>query len=487
VTREILTVEEMGAADRAAIAAGTPGFTLMERAGKAVAEAITSRFSPRPTVVLCGPGNNGGDGYVAARHLSDAGWPVTVAGTPRDKLAGDAAQAAAQWSGNVQPLATDVLEGAELLIDALFGAGLKRPLMRDLQALLKTAADRRLPLVAIDLPSGLDGDTGQPLDYAPKAALTVTFHRKKPAHVLDPGLSLCGAVVVVDIGLAAPKDARLHENGPELWAHRFPWPERDSYKGKRGHLMVVSGGPSHTGAARLSTRGGLRVGAGLVTMLSPPSAVLVNAAHLEAVMLTAFKDASELGEIAVKAQAVVIGPAAGVGEATRANALALAKTDAALVVDADALTSFKDDTATLFTALTDRDVITPHPGEFERVFPGLLKSSANRIEAARAAAARSGVIVLLKGADTVIAAPDGRAVVNTLSAPWLATAGSGDVLAGVIGGLMAQGMGSFDAACCGAWLHGAAGAGFGPGLISEDLPGLIPPLLAELYAQRNPD
>ena len=476
----------MGAADRAAIAAGTPGLSLMERAGKGVAEAVATRFSPRRTVVLCGPGKNGGDGYVAARYLSQAGWPIMVAGTPREKLTGDAAGAAAEWSGEVQPLILDALDGAELVIDALFGAGLKRPLAPDLQALLKTAAERRTPLVAVDMPSGLDGDTGRPLDVAPKAALTVTFHRKKPAHVLEPGKSVCGEVVVVDIGLAAPQGARLHENGPALWADRFPWPEQDSYKGKRGHLMVVSGGASHTGAARLATRGGLRVGAGLVTLLSPPSAILVNASHLEAVMLSAFKDAAELGEIAAKAQAVVIGPAAGVGAATRANLLALAHTDAALVVDADALTSFKDETHALFAVLTERDVMTPHPGEFERVFPGLLKSSINRIAAARAAARLAGAILLLKGSDTVIAAPDGRCVVNTLSAPWLATAGSGDVLAGLIGGLMAQGMESFDAASCGAWLHGAAGTGFGPGLISEDLPGLIPAVLAKLYAERNP-
>ncbi len=409
-----------------------------------------------------------------------------VAGTPSDKLTGDAASAAAGWSGEILPLAAEALEGAGLVIDALFGAGLKRPLAPDLQALLQTAEERRLPLIAVDLPSGLDGDTGQALAYAPEATLTVTFHRKKPAHVMEPGRTLCGDVAVVDIGLPPPQDGRLHENDPALWESRFPWPERNSYKGKRGHLMVVSGGAAHTGAARLATRGGLRVGAGLVTLLSPPSALLVNAAHLEAVMLTPFKDASELGEIAAKAQAVVIGPAAGVGKATRANLLALSRTDAALVVDADALTSFKDDTPTLFKALTERDVLTPHPGEFERVFPGLLKSCSSRIGAARAAAERAGAVVLLKGSDTLIAAPDGRCVVNTLSAPWLATAGSGDVLAGLIGGLMAQGLESFYAAACGAWLHGSAGAGFGPGLISEDLPGLIPAVLAKLYAARNP-
>jgi hydroxyethylthiazole kinase-like uncharacterized protein yjeF len=483
---EILTVEEAGAADRLAIDGGTPGFTLMLRAGGGVAQAIEARFPRGAVVVLCGPGNNGGDGYVTARALAEAGWPVTVAGTPRDKLTGDAAEAAKGWAGEVIPLTPEALDGAALVVDALFGAGLKRPLDDALQGLLKAAEARGLPIVAIDLPSGLQGDTGQPLDYAPHAALTVTFHRKKPAHVLEPGRDLCGAVVVVDIGLAPPQGALLFENGPQLWLQRFPWPGSASHKSQRGHLMVVSGAASQTGAARLCTRGGLRVGAGLVTLLSPPSAVLVNATHLEAVMLKAFKDARDLGEIAAKASAVVIGPAAGVGAATHANLLALAKLDAALVVDADALTSFKDDTPTLFAALGDRDVLTPHPVEFERVFAGVLASSLNRIEAAREAARRSGAVVLLKGADTVIAAPDGRAAVNGNAAPWLATAGSGDVLAGLIGGLLAQGMAAFDAACSGAWLHGAAGSAFGPGLISEDLPGLIPAVLRDLYPRNRP-
>ncbi len=244
--------------------------------------------------------------------------------------------------------------------------------------------------------------------------------------------------------------------------------------------MVVSGAMTHTGAARLAARGGLRIGAGLVTVLSPPDAVMVNAAHLEAVMLTAFANPARLAEAAAKARAAVIGPAAGVDPATRANLLALAATDAALVVDADALTVFKDDPEALFAVLDAGDVMTPHPGEFERVFPGLLKQSHDRIAAARSAAARAGAVVLLKGPDTVIASPDGRAAVNTSGAPWLATAGSGDTLAGFIGGLLAQGMTAFEAACAGAWIHGRAGALFGPGLIAEDLPDLAPGVLADL-------
>jgi hydroxyethylthiazole kinase-like uncharacterized protein yjeF len=477
---EILTVAEMTAADRAAIHAGAPGLLLMDRAGIGLAEAIMARWSPRPVVVLCGPGNNGGDGYVAARRLAEAGWDVCTASMAAGALKGDAAEAAKAWTGVDVPLSTSACEGAELVVDALFGAGLSKPLTPEAQAPLRAAEAARIPIVAVDLPSGLPGDRAEPLDYAPRCALTVTFHRKKPAHVLEPGRSLCGEVVVVDIGLADPAGCRLYENGPGLWSDRFPWPDVEAHKHSRGSLVVVSGGMTHTGAARLAARGALRIGAGLVTVLSPPEAVMVNAAHLEAVMLTAFSSPEQLAEAAAKAKAAVIGPAAGVTPATRGNVLALASTDAGLVVDADALTVFREDPETLFRELDDRDVITPHPGEFERVFPGLLKHGPDRISAARRAAELAGCVVLLKGPDTVIAAPDGRAAVNVNGAPWLATAGSGDVLAGFIGGLIAQGAPAFEAACAGAWIHAEAGSGFGPGLISEDLPELAPGVLEDL-------
>ncbi len=483
--REILTVAQMGAADRAAGAAGTPLGVLMERAGAAVARAIQLRFAAGRALVLCGPGDNGGDGYVAAGRLREAGWTVVVASLVEPStLRGATAEAARAWNGPIQTLSEFSLDGVTLVVDALLGAGLSRPLSPPASDLLKTVQDGPAPLVCIDLPSGLSGDTGRPLGYAPHATLTVTFHCKKPAHVLEPGRTLCGEVVVADIGLSSgDADLRVHENGPELWLDRLPWPGRGSHKADRGRLVVVSGPAWTTGAARLSARAGLRAGAGLVTLLSPPDALAVNAAHLEAVMLQPFADAEALGEAAKDAQAAVIGPAAGVGAATRANLLALAATKAALVVDADALTSFRDAPEDLFAALAPDDVLTPHPGEFERVFPGLLKASPERIAAARIAAERAGAVVLLKGSDTVIAAPDGRAVVNTNAAPWLATAGSGDVLAGVIAGLRAQGMDSFGAACAGAWMHAEAGRSFGPGLISEDLPGLLPAVLAALWAR----
>jgi hydroxyethylthiazole kinase-like uncharacterized protein yjeF len=312
-----------------------------------------------------------------------------------------------------------------------------------------------------------------------KGALTVTFHRRKPAHVLEPGRGLCGEVIVADIGLA-PTPARLFENTTELWAHLFPWPGVNAYKHTRGRLIVVSGEAWSTGAARLAARGALRIGAGLVTIFSPPDALMVNAAHLEAVMLRPFETDMELEAAASAVEAVVIGPAAGVTEATLSNVLALARTGAALVLDADALSVFRDDPAELFSVLDRDDVLTPHRGEFERIFPGLLDRTPERISAVRAAAARAQAVVLLKGPDTVIAAPDGRAAVNLNGSPWLATAGSGDVLSGFIGGLIAQGMESFEAACAGVWIHAACADEFGPGLISEDLPDLTPTVLKRL-------
>ncbi len=480
--RQILSVEQMTAADRATIAAGTPGSVLMERAGTGVAEAVQARFTPRPTVVLCGPGNNGGDGYVVARRLALAGWSVRTASMARARLKGDAADAASRWSGEDGPLGPDAVQGAQLVIDALFGAGLSKPLDKPTRAVLEAAEASGAPIVAVDLPSGQPGDAAGTLGYAPRCALTITFHRKKPAHVLEPARGLCGEIEVVDIGLGDAADVSLFENGPDLWLDAFPWPGPEAHKHARGRLVVVSGHVHNTGAARLAARAGLRIGAGLVTVLSPYDAALVNAVHLEAVMLTPFTDTNTLAKAAAGAKAAVIGPAAGVGEATAENLLALAETGTALVVDADALTSFKDDTGRLFAALDDRDVLTPHPGEFERVFPGVLAASPERIAAARTAAKAAGAVVLLKGPDTVIAAPDGRAAVNTNGSPFLATAGSGDVLAGFIGGLIAQGMASFEAACAAAWIHAEAGANFGPGLIAEDLPEAATEVLADLWA-----
>jgi hydroxyethylthiazole kinase-like uncharacterized protein yjeF len=478
--RQILTVAETAAADEAAIAAGTSGRVLMERAGEAVADAVCARFRSQPATVVCGPGNNGGDGYVVARRLKARGWAVEVrsVGEPATE---DARSARGQWDGPVA--AWDDPARGGLWIDAMFGAGLSRPL----DGAAATAAQRMARasdrVIAIDIPSGVAGDSGKPLGPCVGARLTVTFQARKPAHVLEPGRSRCGEVVVADIGLGETT-SRTFENGPELWAERFPWPTAASHKHARGRLIVVSGEAWSTGAARLAARGALRIGAGLVTVLSPPEALAVNAAHLEAIMLRPFETDLELEQAAAEIDAAVIGPAAGVNEATLLNVLALARTGAALVLDADAISIFRDDPEELFSVLDRDDVLTPHPGEFERIFPGVLGAAPERITAARRAAARAGAVVLLKGADTVVAAPDGRAAVNLNGSPWLATAGSGDVLAGFIGGLVAQGLESFEAACAAAWIHAECAELHGPGLVSEDLPGLSAAVLRRLYEDR---
>lgn len=492
---EILTVAEMYAADRYAAAHGVPSLTLMENAGRAVADEICKRWTPRPTAVLCGPGNNGGDGFVVARLLRERGWDADIAlyggeelktGDAAEisgRLKGDAAAMAARWPRIVINPSSHFIEHSGLLVDALFGAGLSRPLEGRIAAHVEMLNAGDCPVVSIDVPSGLHGDTGRPLgDVCVKADLTVTFFRKKPAHVLMPGRALCGEIVVADIGIpdAAAAGVKLFENGPALWS--YPWPRAEAHKYARGHCVVVSGPAHATGAARLAARGALRIGAGLVSVASPPDAVAVNAAALTAIMVKPFSGAAGLSELLKdeRLNAVVLGPGCGVGEATRALVRAVLATTAAAVLDADALTSFKDDPAAMLSLLREPCVLTPHEGEFERVFVGLLAGSQNRIEAARTAAARAGCTVLLKGPDTVIAAPDGRAIVNSNAPPALATAGSGDVLAGLTGGLMAQGIDSHRAAAMAAWLHGEAAARFGPGLIAEDLPEQLPAVLRSL-------
>ncbi len=475
---EILTTAEMGKADAFAVAHGVPSLVLMENAGQSVADAIVARFKPCPVIVLCGPGNNGGDGFVVARLLDEYGFTVRVAHDADHK--GDAKEMSLRWKGTRVALAPEALDGARLVVDALFGAGLSRPLEGAAAQVVEALND--LPVVAIDVPSGLSGDTGQPLGaVVVRAALTVTFFRKKPGHLLLPGRVLCGETVVADIGIPAEAaNTRLHENGPALW--HYPWPRAEGHKYSRGHCVVVSGPAHATGAARLAARAALRVGAGLVSVASPPDAVAVNAAHLTAIMIKPFEGAQGLGQLLSdkRLNAVALGPGLGVGSETRDLVNTVLKSGAAVVLDADAITSFKDDPKTLFDQLHERCVLTPHDGEFERLFPGLLDESASKVDAVREAAARARCTVLLKGGDTIIAEASGKAAINANAPPSLATAGSGDVLAGLIAGVLAQGMSAFDAACCGAWLHGDAANRFGPGLIAEDLPEMLPQVLAGL-------
>jgi len=482
MTHELLTNAEMSRADAFAVAHGVPSLTLMENAGRAAADAIAVRFKPCAVTVLCGPGNNGGDGFVVARLLDEFGFIVRVAHDAEPK--GDAAAMSDQWKGTRVALEPEALDGAKLVVDGLFGAGLSRPLEGAAAQVVEALND--LPVVAIDIPSGISGDTGQPLGgvYV-KAALTVTFFRKKPGHLLLPGRALCGETVVADIGIPAEAaNTQLRENAPALW--NFPWPQLEGHKYSRGHCVVVSGPAHATGAARLAARAALRVGAGLVSVASPPDAVAVNAANLTAIMIKVFDGAARLGALLSdkRLNAVALGPGLGVGKDTRELVTTVLKSGAGVVLDADAITSFQDEPQTLFSLLDDRCVLTPHEGEFERLFPGLLDRSASKLEAARAAAAQALAVVVLKGADTVIAAPSGKAVINANAPPFLATAGAGDVLAGLIAGLLAQGMPAFDAACAGTWLHGEAARLFGPGLIAEDLPEMLPKVLGQLATSK---
>lgn len=482
----VLSADEMRAAEAAAIKGGVASAALMEAAGKHVAEIAMRAWTKRPVAVICGPGNNGGDGFVAARLMAEAGWPVKVALIgERDKLKGDARLMADLYEGGIEPFSPQAIEGAGLIIDAIFGTGLARAVEGGAKAAIDAINAHPAPALSVDIPSGVSTDEGAVLGIAVKAARTVTFHAKKPGHLLFPGRALAGAVDVVDIGITEDIGAKTFENHPGLWGRAFPRPSWQGHKYARGHVMCVSGGPTSTGAARLAANGALRIGAGLVTMLSPSAAAPVHAAHLTAIML---REANDAGDIAAhmrdaeKSRLVtVIGPAAGVGEETREKTLAILKSEAEAVLDADALTSFADNHEQLFDALRPHDVLTPHTGEFARLFSGETKEG-GKLAAARAAAMRAGCVVVLKGPDTVIAAPDGHAVINTNAAPDLATAGSGDVLAGFIAGLKAQGMGGFEAAVAAVWFHGACGQAVGPGLTAEDLPNAVPSVLRSLLS-----
>lgn len=487
---ELLTVSEMAAADRLAVEAGIPSLTLMENAGRAVAETVEARYKPTSVAVLCGPGNNGGDGYVAARHLKERGWKVWVESVfDPATLKGDAAEMFQRWDGETRIVTR--ARKADIVVDAIFGVGLSRPLDMNMGVLARTLNETGVPIIAVDVPSGLHGDLGRPLgEDCVRAHHTVTFFRKKPGHVLLPGRTLCGEVRVVQIGIPDSVldtiPARTFENVPALWREAFPWPRLDGHKYSRGHAVIVSGPMHATGAARLAARGALRAGAGLVSVVSPPTAIAINAAHLTAIMVKPFDGAKGLSALLSdrRFNAVVLGPGVGVGAATQDLVAAALGSSAAVVLDADGLTSFADNPMGLFAQLHARCVLTPHEGEFGRLFPGLLSKGPTRLDTARAAAQAANCVVVLKGPDTIIAAPNGCAAINSNAPPWLATAGTGDVLAGMIGGLLAQGMEAFDAACAAAWLHGEAATRFGIGMIAEDLPEQLPHVLKSLGATK---
>jgi NAD(P)H-hydrate epimerase len=401
---------------------------------------------------------------------------------------------AQRWGGALGALSPQAAEGADVIIDAMFGAGLTRPISGAAAETIAALNASRLPVLAVDVPSGLDGSTGQATGPVIEATRTVAFFRRKPGHLLLPGRQLCGPVIVDDIGIPESVltdiDVRTWANAPPLWSAQYPWPKLAGHKYGRGHAVVVSGEAAHTGAARLGARGALRVGAGLVTVASPQDAVAINAAQLTAIMLLPFDGDSGLARILAdrRKNAVLLGPALGVGEATRRLVGVALASRAAVVLDADAIASFADRPDDLFKPIvafgTRPVVLTPHDGEFQRLFPDI--DGACKLARARTAAQRSGAVVVLKGPDTVIASPDGRAAINENAPPWLATAGAGDVLGGFVVGLLAQSMPAFEAACAAVWLHGAAAHTFGPGLIAEDIPESLPSVLRALSAQTGP-
>jgi len=490
---ELLTTGEMAEADRLAIADGIPGIELMENAGRAVADA-TAMMQRRRITVVAGPGNNGGDGFVAARHLSRRGFAVRLffIGDPK-KLKGDAALAAERWSGAVEKASPAALTDCDIIVDALFGAGLDREVEGLPRVMIDAMNASGVPVIAVDLPSGVNGTSGTVMGAAVLATRTVTFFRRKTGHLLLPGRLRCGAIEVTDIGIPESVLEKIKPqtfaNTPAFWGRSFPRPSSQGHKYSRGHAVVVSGGSSTTGAARLAARGALRAGAGLVTIASPREALAINATESVAVMVRPIDGATELGEFLAdkRRNAAVLGPGGGVGPAMRDKVLTALASQAAAVLDADALTSFADKPGILASAIGRRSgrgvVLTPHEGEFSRIFKDIHDGHhrISKVDKARLASRSCGAVVVYKGADTVVAAPDSRATIADNGPPTLATAGSGDVLSGIVAGLMAQGMQAFEAACAGVWLHGEAAREFGPGLISEDLPEMLPQVYRRLF------
>jgi hydroxyethylthiazole kinase-like uncharacterized protein yjeF len=492
---ELLTTAEMAEADRLAIAGGVPGITLMKNAGRAVADVACRAVECRRVVIVAGPGNNGGDGFVAARYLAARGYIVRVCFVgERTRLKGDAALAAEQWTGPVEEASPAKLAGCDLIIDALFGAGLDRDVDGLARTMIGAMNGEGVPIIAVDLPSGINGTSGAVMGAAVNATRTVTFFRRKTGHLLLPGRLHCGPVEVSDIGISdnvlGTIKPQTFANGPQLWSASFPQPGLQGHKYTRGHTVVVSGGPSSTGAARLAARGALRAGAGLVTIASPREALAINAAASLAVMVRPVDGAAELRSFLAdkRRNAIVLGPGGGVGAAMQEQVLAALASQAAVVLDADALTSFADEPGKLASEIGERPgqdvVLTPHEGEFSRIFNNISKKTNfnSKLEKTRLAADLCGAVVVHKGADTVVAAPGGRAAIANNGPPSLATAGSGDVLAGIVAGLMAQGMHAFDAASAAVWLHGEAAAEFGAGLIAEDLPEMLPAVYQRLFA-----
>ncbi len=488
---ELLTAEEMNRAEKLAAEAGVSTLTMMENACRATAEEVVRRF-PRGSrvAVLCGPGNNGGDGFVVARYLRERGYHVRLAlHGKRDDLGRDPKEMARRWDEGIEPMSLQFLEGAQIIVDALYGTGLRDTITGLPAQIIEEVTARALPVVAIDVPSGIDATKGTVHGVAFKAASTVTFFRRKTGHVLLPGRLYCGDVRAADIGIPptvlediAPGSFM---NDPDFWLRFFPKLKVGAHKYDRGHALVVSGPMERTGAARLAARAALRAGAGLVSVATSKSAFYINAAQLTAIMVEPYDGPQGLSDVLsdTRITAALIGPGAGTDPEVKDLVASVLGSQATAVLDAEGLTAFSEAPGELFDQIKNRlpalTIITPHEGEFARVFPDLATET-SKLERARRAAEQSGAVIILKGPDTVVAHPGGLAAINENAPAWLATAGSGDSLAGLVTGLAAQGMAAFDAAAAAVWIHGELAQAFGAGLIAEDLADLLPGVLQRL-------
>lgn len=483
----LLSVTDMASADRATIAAGTPGYDLMQAAGEAVAQAVCDRFETGTAAVLCGPGNNGGDGFVAARVLATRGWTVRLGLLGEvSALGGDAKLAAQDWTGTTEPLSPDLLDGADVVIDAVFGAGLSRAPEGVVAETLAAIGER--PVIAVDVPTGTLGDSGVVLDGGVQQALaTVSFFRGKPGHHLLPGRVARGELLLTDIGIA---DAVLDDirpavalNDPSLWGAALPRVTPYSHKYTRGHV-IVAGGPELIGAGCLATRAAQRAGAGIVTVAAPVQQGPLYRLALESAVVRSLKDTRAFIELleGLKAGCVVIGPGLGLNTpGGHEKVLAVLRTHLSVVLDADALTMFAESPDSLFKHANPSVLMTPHDGEFRRLFPDLADMP-DKVERATRAAERANAVILLKGYDSVIADPGGYAVINGNAPATLATAGAGDVLSGTAAALIAGGMPVFAAGCAAAYLNGAAASAVGNGLIASDLPDRLPGVIDTVRA-----
>lgn len=474
----LLTCDLMREAEQIVINRGISGLTLMQRAGEGVAHHISHRFPQNSKVlVLCGPGNNGGDGFVVARILKENGYSIDVAlWGKQTRLKGDARTVAEQWDGAVCSLEDINIYEYNLIVDALFGTGLTRDIEGLVAETIEKINSAHIPVIAVDIPSGINGDTGQIQGCAVKATETVTFFARKLGHVLYPGRTMSGSMTVIDIGI--PESTLSHHktlprmNNPSLWT--IPEPDATTHKYKKGHTLVCSGEFPNTGASRLSALGALRIGSGLVTIAAPKEALATHAAHVTSIMLRSCEKTRELEEILKdkRFNALVIGPGFGVGRKLHDFlSIICQKPHLKVVIDADALMCLAEKSDNLGTVLREtKAVLTPHEGEFQRLFasqPEILDEP-SKVKRTLAASRYCKAALVYKGADTVIAW-NGQCVVNTNGTADLATAGSGDVLSGFIAGFLAQGMSLFDAACAAVWFHAEIGVHIGKGLIAEDL------------------